>query len=176
MPIDLSEHIRNVPDFPVAGVQFKDITSLLLVPQAFDATIDRMVERAGEMRLDCLAAVDSRGFLFAAPMATRMGLPLVLIRKAGKLPGATLEVEYSLEYGENKLQIHAADVAPGSRVLIIDDLVATGGSLQAAAGLIEKAGGITAGFGVVIELIGLGGRQALADYDLFSLVTFEVDE
>ena len=75
MPIDLSEHIRNVPDFPVAGVQFKDITSLLLVPQAFDATIDRMVERAGEMRLDCLAAVDSRGFLFAAPMATRMGLP-----------------------------------------------------------------------------------------------------
>ena len=176
MPIDLSEHIRNVPDFPVAGVQFKDITSLLLVPQAFDATIDRMVERAGEMRLDCLAAVDSRGFLFAAPMATRMGLPLVLIRKAGKLPGATLEVEYSLEYGENKLQIHAADVTPGSRVLIIDDLVATGGSLQAAAGLIEKAGGITAGFGVVIELIGLGGRQALADYDLFSLVTFEVDE
>ena len=176
MPIDLSEHIRNVPDFPVAGVQFKDITSLLLVPQAFDATIDRMVERAGEMRLDCLAAVDSRGFLFAAPMATRMGLPLVLIRKAGKLPGATLEVEYSLEYGENKLQIHAADVAPGSLVLIIDDLVATGGSLLAAAGLIEKAGGITAGFGVVIELIGLGGRQALADYDLFSLVTFEVDE
>ena len=176
MPIDLSEHIRNVPDFPVAGVQFKDITSLLLVPQAFDATIDRMVERAGEMRLDCLAAVDSRGFLFAAPMAARMGLPLVLIRKAGKLPGATLEVEYSLEYGENKLQIHAADVAPGSRVLIIDDLVATGGSLQAAAGLIEKAGGITAGFGVVIELIGLGGRQALVDYDLFSLVTFEVDE
>ena len=176
MPIDLSEHIRNVPDFPVAGVQFKDITSLLLVPQAFDATIDRMVERAGEMRLDCLAAVDSRGFLFAAPMAARMGLPLVLIRKAGKLPGATLEVEYSLEYGENKLQIHAADVAPGSRVLIIDDLVATGGSLLAAANLIEKAGGDAAGFGVVIELIGLGGRQALADYDLFSLVTFEVDE
>ena len=176
MPIDLSEHIRNVPDFPVAGVQFKDITSLLLVPQAFDETIDRMVERAGEMRPDCLAAVDSRGFLFAAPMATRMGLPLVLIRKAGKLPGETLEVEYSLEYGENKLQIHAGDVAPGDRVLIIDDLVATGGSLQAAAELIEKAGGITAGFGVVIELIGLGGRQTLANYDLFSLVTFEVDE
>lgn len=176
MPIDLAEHIRNVPDFPVAGVQFKDITSLLLVPQALDAAIDRMVERAGQMSLDCLAAVDSRGFLFAAPMATRMGLPLVLIRKAGKLPGETLEVEYSLEYGQNKLQIHAGDVKPGNRVLIIDDLVATGGSLQAAAGLIEKAGGITAGFGVVIELIGLGGRQALADYELFSLVTFEVDE
>ena len=176
MPIDLAEHIRNVPDFPVAGVQFKDITSLLLVPQALDAAIDRMVERAGQMSLDCLAAVDSRGFLFAAPMATRMGLPLVLIRKAGKLPGETLEVEYSLEYGQNKLQIHAGDVKPGNRVLIIDDLVATGGSLQAAAGLIEKAGGITAGFGVVIELIGLGGRQALADYELFSLVTFAVDE
>ena len=176
MPIDLAEHIRNVPDFPVAGVQFKDITSLLLVPQALDEAIDRMVECAGQMSLDCLAAVDSRGFLFAAPMAIRMGLPLVLIRKAGKLPGETLEVEYSLEYGQNKLQIHAGDVKPGNRVLIIDDLVATGGSLQAAAGLIEKAGGITAGFGVVIELIGLGGRQALADYELFSLVTFEVDE
>ena len=176
MPIDLAEHIRNVPDFPVAGVQFKDITSLLLVPQALDEAIDRMVERAGQMSLDCLAAVDSRGFLFAAPMATRMGLPLVLIRKAGKLPGETLEVEYSLEYGQNKLQIHAGDVKPGNRVLIIDDLVATGGSLQAAAGLIEKAGGTVSGFGVVIELIGLGGRQALADYELFSLVTFEVDE
>ena len=176
MTIDLAEHIRNVPDFPVAGVQFKDITSLLLVPQAFAEAIDRMVERASEMSLDCLAAVDSRGFLFAAPMAARMGLPLVLIRKAGKLPGETLEVEYSLEYGENTLQIHADDVAPGNRVLIIDDLVATGGSLQAAAGLIEKAGGITAGFGVIIELIGLDGRENLADYDLFSLVTFEVDE
>ena len=176
MPIDLAQHIRNVPDFPVAGVQFKDITSLLLSPAAFDATIDRMVEQAAALRLDCLAAVDSRGFLFAAPMATRLGLPLVLIRKAGKLPGATIEVEYSLEYGQNKLQLHAGDVAPGSRVLIIDDLVATGGSLQAAASLIEKAGGVAAGFGVVIELIGLGGRQALDGYDLFSLVTFEVDE
>ena len=176
MPIDLSEHIRNVPDFPIPGVQFKDITSLLLAPDAFAEAIEQMVARAGKTPLDCLAAVDSRGFLFAAPMATRMGLPLVLIRKAGKLPGETLEVEYSLEYGQNKLQIHAGDVKPGNRVLIIDDLVATGGSLQAAAGLIEKAGGITAGFGVVIELIGLGGRQALADYDLFSLVTFEVDE
>ena len=176
MPIDLAQHIRNVPDFPVAGVQFKDITSLLLSPAAFDATIDRMVEQAAALRLDCLAAVDSRGFLFAAPMATRLGLPLVLIRKAGKLPGATIEVEYSLEYGQNKLQLHAGDVAPGSRALIIDDLVATGGSLQAAASLIEKAGGVAVGFGVVIELIGLGGRQALDGYDLFSLVTFEVDE
>ena len=176
MPIDLAEHIRNVPDFPVAGVQFKDITSLLLSPAAFDATIDRMVEQAAALQLDCLAAVDSRGFLFAAPMATRLGLPLVLIRKAGKLPGETLEVEYSLEYGQNKLQLHAGDVAPGSRALIIDDLVATGGSLQAAASLIEKAGGVAVGFGVVIELIGLGGRQALDGYDLFSLVTFEVDE
>lgn len=176
MAIDLAEHIRNIPDFPIHGVQFKDITSLLLSPDAFSETINRMVERGGEISADCLAAVDSRGFIFAAPMAVRMGLPLVLVRKAGKLPGQTLEFEYNLEYGQSTLEIHASDVAPGTRVLLIDDLLATGGSLKAAASLIEKAGGITAGIGVVIELIGLDGRQALADYDLFSLVTFEVDE
>jgi adenine phosphoribosyltransferase len=176
MPIDLAQHIRNIPDFPIPGVQFKDITSLLLSPDAFNETIARMVDLAAEARVDRLAAVDSRGFIFAAPMATRMGLPLVLLRKAGKLPGATLSYDYSLEYGQASLEVHADDIPSGARVLIIDDLVATGGSLKAAAALIEKAGGFTAGIGVVIELIGLGGREALADYDLFSLVTFEVDE
>ena len=176
MPLDIAEHIRNVPDFPIAGVQFKDITSLLLDPKVFDATIDRMVELASAAKVDCLAAVDSRGFIFGAPMATRMGLPLILLRKAGKLPGATLSQEYSLEYGQASLEVHADDVPSGGRVFIIDDLVATGGSLEAAAKLIEKAGGRTAGIGVVIELIGLGGRDYLSDYDLFSLVTFEVDE
>ena len=176
MPIDLSEHIRNVPDFPIAGVQFKDITSLLLAPAAFSAAIDRMVEQAVARNVDCLAAIDSRGFLFAAPMADRMGLPLALVRKAGKLPGATLEFEYTLEYGTSTLEIHAGDVAPGSRVLIVDDLLATGGSVQATASLIRNAGGVPAAVGVVIELIGLGGRDALAEYDVFSLVTFEVDE
>ena len=176
MPVDLAAHIRNVPDFPIHGVQFKDITSLLLAPAAFGATIDLMVEEAGKRNLDCLAAIDSRGFLFAAPMADRMGLPLVLVRKAGKLPGETLEFEYTLEYGTNTLEIHAGDIKPGQRVLIVDDLLATGGSIQAAANLVKNAGGIPAGVGVVIELIGLGGRQNLAGYDLFSLVTFEVDE
>ena len=176
MPVDLTEHIRNVPDFPVPGVQFKDITSLLLSPAAFGDTIDRMVAGAKGRNIDCLAAVDSRGFLFAAPMAVRMGLPLVLIRKAGKLPGETLGFDYSLEYGQNTLEIHAGDIAPGARVLIIDDLLATGGSLQAAARLIEQAGGTAAAIGVVIELIGLGGRDTLSNYNLYSLVTFEVDE
>ena len=105
-----------------------------------------------------------------------MGLPLALIRKAGKLPGATLEFEYSLEYGQGALEVHAGDIADGARVLIIDDLLATGGSLQAAARLIEQAGGAVVGIGVVIELVGLGGREALSGYDVFSLVTFEVDE
>ena len=176
MAIDLAEHIRNVPNFPIHGVQFKDITSLLLAPDAFEATIDRMVDLAGPANADCLAAVDSRGFIFAAPMAIKMGVPMVLLRKAGKLPGATLSYEYTLEYGQASLEVHAEDVPPGTRVLIIDDLIATGGSLEAAAKLIEKAGGITAGIGVVIELVGLGGREVLAGYDLFSLVTFEVDE
>ena len=176
MPIDLAAHIRNVPDFPIHGVQFKDITSLLLSPEAFGEAIDRMVEQAGERNVDCLAAIDSRGFLFAAPMADRMGLPLVLVRKAGKLPGETINYEYTLEYGTNTLEIHSDDIVDGNRVLIIDDLLATGGSIQAAANLVTNAGGIPAGVGVVIELIGLHGRENLSDYDLFSLVTFEVDE
>ncbi len=176
MPIDLATHIRNVPDFPIHGVQFKDITSLLLSPDAFAETIDRMVEEADRRNVDCLAAIDSRGFLFAAPMADRMGLPLVLVRKQGKLPGETLSYEYTLEYGANTLEIHAGDIGKGDRVLIVDDLLATGGSIDAAANLVKNAGGIPAGVGVVIELIGLHGRENLADYDLFSLVTFEVDE
>ena len=176
MPVDLTAHIRNVPDFPIAGVQFKDITSLLLAPEAFQDTIDRLVKAANGSSIDCLAAIDSRGFLFAAPMAVRMGLPLALIRKAGKLPGNTLKFQYSLEYGQSTLEVHTGDISPGSRVLIIDDLLATGGSLKAAASLIEQAGGNIAGIGVVIELIGLGGRETLAGYDLFSLVSFEVDE
>ena len=176
MPVDLAQHIRNVPDFPIRGVQFKDITSLLLAPAAFSAAIDELAAQAAGCRPDCLAAVDARGFLFAAPMAVRMGLPLALIRKAGKLPGATLGFEYSLEYGQGALEIHAGDIADGARVLIIDDLLATGGSLQAAARLIEQAGGAVVGIGVVIELVGLGGREALSGYDVFSLVTFEVDE
>ena len=176
MAIDLAEHIRNIPDFPIHGVQFKDITSLLLSPDAFSATIDRMVEEAHRRNIEGLAAIDSRGFLFAAPMADRMGLPLVLVRKAGKLPGETIGYEYTLEYGSNTLEIHAGDIKPDQRVLIIDDLLATGGSILAAANLVKNAGGIPASVGVVIELIGLGGREALADYDLFSLVTFEVDE
>ena len=176
MPIDIAAHIRNVPDFPIHGVQFKDITSLLLSPDAFGQTIDLMVKEAGKRDINCLAAIDSRGFLFAAPMADRMGLPLVLVRKAGKLPGETINFEYTLEYGSNTLEIHSGDIHEGHRVLIIDDLLATGGSIQAAANLVKNAGGVPAGIGVVIELIGLGGRQALSDYDLFSLVTFEVEE
>ena len=176
MPVNLADYIRNVPDFPIHGVQFKDITSLLLAPDAFAATIERMVEQAAERNVDCLAAIDSRGFLFAAPMADRMGLPLVLVRKAGKLPGETLNYEYTLEYGTNTLEIHAGDIKPGQRVLIVDDLLATGGSIEAAANLVKNAGGVPAGVGVVIELIGLNGRENLSGYDLFSLVTFEVDE
>ena len=176
MPVNLADYIRNVPDFPIHGVQFKDITSLLLAPDAFAATIERMVEQASERNVDSLAAIDSRGFLFAAPMAHRMGLPLVLVRKAGKLPGETLNYEYTLEYGTNTLEIHAGDIKPGQRVLIVDDLLATGGSIEAAANLVKNAGGVPAGVGVVIELIGLNGRENLSGYDLFSLVTFEVDE
>ena len=176
MPVNLADYIRNVPDFPIHGVQFKDITSLLLAPDAFAATIERMVEQAAERNVDSLAAIDSRGFLFAAPMADRMGLPLVLVRKAGKLPGETLNYEYTLEYGTNTLEIHAGDIKPGQRVLIVDDLLATGGSIEAAANLVKNAGGVPAGVGVVIELIGLNGRENLSGYDLFSLVTFEVDE
>jgi adenine phosphoribosyltransferase len=170
--MDLKQYIRDIPDFPEPGILFRDITPLLRNNQAFTYTIDRLIERYQNDSLDTIVAVESRGFLFGAPLAYKMGKSFVPVRKKGKLPAATHTAEYSLEYGSNIMEIHTGDVSNGERVLILDDLLATGGTLGATARLVELSGGIIAGIGLVIELTDLGGRQRLSNYDVFSLVQY----
>jgi adenine phosphoribosyltransferase len=170
--MDLKQYIRDIPDFPEPGILFRDITPLLRNHQAFTYTIDRLIERYKDDSVDTVVAVESRGFLFGAPLAYKMGKSFVPVRKKGKLPAATHTAEYSLEYGANIMEIHTGDISNGERVLILDDLLATGGTLEATARLVELSGGTVAGIGLVIELTDLGGRQRLSNYDVFSLVQY----
>ena len=146
----LDKAIRRVPDFPKPGILFFDVTSILTNPVAFKHTIDRMVEIYSSRKIDAIAAVESRGFLFAAPLAEKLALPLVLIRKKGKLPGEVYRASYSLEYGEATIEAHKTDIERGKNYLVIDDLIATGGTLTASKNLIEQGGGsVTEFFGVI---------------------------
>ena len=150
--INLDEVIRKVPDFPKPGILFYDITGILVNPDAFSFCIDRMVKLYKKEKLTSVAAIESRGFVFAAPFAEKLGIPLVLIRKKGKLPGDVYSCSYDLEYGSAVIEMHKSDVNRGDRVLVVDDLIATGGTLNASRNLIEQAGGTVAGFfGVVLE-------------------------
>jgi adenine phosphoribosyltransferase len=174
--MDLKQYIRDIPNFPEPGILFRDITPLLRDPGAFRAAIDRLIDHYLDATFDTIVAVESRGFLFGAPMAYRMKKSLVPVRKKGKLPAATHFAEYSLEYGSSIgssiMEIHAGDIAQGDRVLILDDLLATRDTLDAAARLVEASGGAVASFGLVIELMGLGGRGRLGRYDVYSLVQY----
>jgi adenine phosphoribosyltransferase len=170
--MDLSEYIRDVPDFPEPGIVFKDITPLLGDVKAFDYAISQLVERYKDTDFDAVVAVESRGFLFGAPLARELGKFIVPVRKPGKLPAATLSTEYKLEYGSNTMEIHADSLAQGQKVLIMDDLLATGGTLAATARLVEMAGGVVSEIGVVIELTFLDGRKNLAGYDLYSMIQY----
>ena len=170
--MNLKDYIRDIPDFPQPGILFRDITPLLRDAAAFRYSIDQLAERCQDYHPDSIAAIESRGFIFGAPLAARLDKPLVLVRKPGKLPGITLSADYALEYGVNTLEMQGDDINPGDRVLLLDDLLATGGTLAAAAGLVELAGGQTTAIGVVIELEFLEGRKALVDYDLFSLIQY----
>jgi adenine phosphoribosyltransferase len=148
--IDLDSYVRKVPDFPQKGVLFYDITSILIQPAAFSYCIEAMVSIYKDRNIDAVAAIEARGFLFAAPFACRMGIPLILVRKKGKLPGKTLTKKYQLEYAEAEIELHVEDVKAGQRVLLLDDLIATGGTLSAARELLIKAGGeVPEIFGVV---------------------------
>jgi adenine phosphoribosyltransferase len=148
--LDLNDYIRKIPDFPKKGVLFYDITSILTEPQAFRYCIDRMAEIYQDRQIQAVAAIEARGFLFAAPFAVRMGIPLILIRKKGKLPGKTLSKKYQLEYADAEIEIHPHDIPPGKRILLTDDLIATGGTLNAARELLVAAGAeIPEIFGVV---------------------------
>ena len=170
--MDLKSHIRDIPDFPSPGILFRDITPLLGMPDAFKYVIDNIMDHYPSDEFDCTVGIESRGFLLGAPIAYLMQKPLVLVRKQGKLPYDTISVEYSLEYGSNIMEIHVGDIAEGSRVLVVDDLLATGGTLKAAAELVEKCGATVVGMGLVIELNGLGGRGLLDKYNLYSLVQY----
>lgn len=172
MTQDLAALIRNVPDFPIPGVQFKDITTLLRDGPAFARVIDLIAEQYRDQHIDVVAGVESRGFIFSAPVAYQLGAGLTPIRKPGKLPAKTIEVHYELEYGTNTLQMHADAFEPGARVLIVDDLLATGGTIAAAAELVKRLGGEVVALAFVIELTFLNGRQRLGEYPIFSLIQY----
>ena len=170
--IDLKVYIRDIADFPKPGILFRDITPLLGNPQAFGHVIDSLQGRYSKDSFDTIVAVESRGFLFGAPLAYRMGKPIVPVRKPGKLPAATHATEFTLEYGTSSVEIHKDGIKQGERVLVLDDLLATGGTLAATARLVEMAGGVVGGIAVVIELTELNGRDLLKGYDVFSLVQY----
>ncbi len=162
--------IRDVPDFPKEGIIYKDITPILANAAAFQEIIDHIVESADTRLPDIVAAVESRGFIFGVPVALCLGLGFVPIRKKGKLPYSTLSESYALEYGIDSVEMHTDAIKPGQRVLLIDDVLATGGTASASARLIEKAGGIVTAIVFVIELEFLGGRKNLLGYSVDSLV------
>lgn len=171
-PMDLKSLIRDVPGFPQPGILFRDITPLLANVEGLRFTIQALSTAARETQPGCIVGIESRGFIFGAPLADRLGLPFVPVRKPGKLPAARMSVEYSLEYGESQLDIHEDAFAPGTRAFIVDDLLATGGTALAAAKLVEMVGGVVSGFGFVIELASLGGRSKLSKYAVNSLVAY----
>jgi adenine phosphoribosyltransferase len=170
--IDLASLIRDVPDFPQPGIVFKDITTLIRHGPAFKYVIDQITARYDLAGIQRVVAVESRGFIFAAPIAYHLGAGFVPVRKPGKLPWQSIRTEYELEYGSNVLEIHKDAIDPGDRVLIVDDVLATGGSAAATVRLVEQLGGDVAGIAVVAELGFLNGRERLAGYDVTSLVTF----
>lgn len=170
--MDLSKFIRDIPDFPKPGIMFKDITPLLADPTAFSEAIQRFVEYYESKPVDAIAAAEARGFLFAAPLALRLRKPLVPLRKPGKLPYRTYSLKYDLEYGEAELQMHTDSIHRGARVLLIDDVLATGGTMLAGAQLVEQAGGSVVSCGFLVELCFLNGREKLKPRDVFSLLQF----
>jgi adenine phosphoribosyltransferase len=170
--MDLRTYIRDIPDFPKPGILFKDITPLLMDPVAFGVAIDLLSIHYAGKGLDAIAAAEARGFLFAAPLAIKLHKPLVPLRKPGKLPYRTYSLKYDLEYGSAELQMHVDGVKPGQNVLLVDDLLATGGTMQAGVKLIEQGGGNVFGCAFLVELGFLNGRDKLQGIDVFSLLKY----
>lgn len=169
----IKDYIRTIPDFPKKGIMFRDITTIINDAEGFKLAIDTMCDMVKDLDYDVIAGAESRGFIFGAPMAYREHKPFVLIRKKGKLPGKTISQSYDLEYGSTEIEMHVDSFKPGAKVLIVDDLIATGGTTEAMIKLVEKLGGKVAGVCVLIELPELGGRGKIANYHLDSAVTFE---
>ncbi len=171
--MDYSSLIREVPDFPKKGISFKDITTLLKDGPALRQVTDELAAHFAAFRPDVIVGAESRGFLLGAPLAYKMGCGFVVVRKPGKLPAAVAKVSYQLEYGEDSLEIHLDSIKPGQKVLIVDDLLATGGTMSATAELVKKLQGEIVGFAFLIELDDLKGRQKLEPYEVYSLVHYE---
>jgi adenine phosphoribosyltransferase len=170
--IQLEDWIRDVPDFPQRGILFKDITPLLQDAAAFHASLDRLAAHYAGSGIEMVVGVESRGFIFGAALAYLLNCGFVPVRKFGKLPHQTVSVEYSLEYGTNVVEMHTDAIRPGQRVLIVDDLLATGGTTSAAMELVEKLGGHIAGIAFLVELTFLKGREQLGGHDVFALIKY----
>lgn len=169
----VEDYIRSIPDFPEPGIIFRDVTSILQDADGLKLAIDSMIKLLDGVEFDVIAGAESRGFIFGMPIAYALGKPFVPIRKAGKLPCETVSAEYALEYGTAKIEIHKDAIKPGQKVVLIDDLIATGGTIEAAAGLVEKLGGEVTKIVFLMELAGLNGREKLAKYDVASVVSYE---
>lgn len=169
----LDKTVRRVPDFPKPGILFYDITGVLVNPDALKFVIEQMVEKYKDQKIDAVAGVESRGFIFAAPFAEKLGIPLILIRKKGKLPGDTYECSYALEYGTATIEVHKSDIKKGQNILVVDDLIATGGTLAAARNLIEQGGAKVIDFFGVIGLPALNYEKVLAPCKVTTLINYD---
>ena len=173
MDIDkIKNSIRNVPDFPKSGIQFKDITPLLEVPELFKEVVSIFYDRYKEKNIDAVVGIESRGFIFAAPIALKLNCAFVLARKGGKLPSDTVKAHFDLEYGTDSIEIQKDTIKQGDRILIVDDLIATGGTAKATGALVERLGGQIVSFAFLIELIGLGGANIIESDSIFSIIQY----
>jgi adenine phosphoribosyltransferase len=171
----LADHIRDIPDFPKAGIVFKDITPLLADARALDRAVGGLADHARDLGVECVIAAEARGFLLGPALARELGAGFVLARKPGKLPYETVRAEYLLEYGTDALELHSDAVAHGARVLVHDDLLATGGTARALIDLVEQLGGTVVGCGFLIELTFLGGRERLAPHEVHALLRYDAE-
>lgn len=170
--LEIESLVRAIPDFPIPGILFRDITPLLKDAGGFHAAVDLFVERYREERIDLVVAIEARGYMLGAPLAYALGAGFVPVRKPGKLPGVKYVEEYALEYGTNSLEIHADAIGPGQRTIVVDDLLATGGTAAATARLLEKLGATVLGFAFLIELAALGGRKALDGHEVTTFIRY----
>lgn len=170
---NLKDYVATIPDFPKKGIMFRDITPILAAPEALNETAERLADFAREVKADVIVAPEARGFFFGIPAAMKEGLPFVPVRKPGKLPREVIKQSYDLEYGQDTLEMHLDGIEPGQRVLIIDDLLATGGTMEAIEKMVKNLGGVPAGYGFIVELDDLHGRERLKSAPVMSMIHYE---